>query len=214
MRWTGLVLGAVAGAISIFAGAEVHAQEATAACGKEVEAAFDKQRQSNGWQTTVTSKTAAGEQKQLFTYVPPVSMYRKVEAPGNQSVETIGIGTYAWFDEGNGWYEMQPQFARIVTRHLRTVFQPEKQDPPQYICLGDVNYEGKTYKGYRTPTGADGDSSGLTRTIYVDPDSGLAAFNLISKVGEEADPNVRQAYTYPDGLKVEAPVGAPMATKN
>lgn len=190
------------------------AEEATKACGQEVQAAFDKQRKSKGWKADVVSKTAAGEQKQSFTYVPPASMYRKVEAPGNQSVETIGVGTHAWYDEGYGWYEMQPQFARIVTRHLRSVFEPEKKDAVEYVCLGDVTYNGKTYKGYRTPTGTDGDTSGLTRTIYVDPATGLAAFNLVSKVGEEADPKMRQSYTYADNLKVEPPVGAPMAVKN
>ncbi len=190
-----------------------HAEKASKACGQEVVAAFDKQRASKGWKADIISKTAAGVQTQSFTYVPPSSMYRKIEAPGNQSVETIGMGTYAWYDEGNGWYEMQPQFATIVTRHLRGVFAPEKKDAPDYICLGDVTYEGKSYKGYRTPAGTDGDTSGIARTIYVDPKTGLVAVNLISKVGEEKDPKVRQVYSYPDNLKVEAPVGAPMATK-
>jgi len=190
-----------------------HAEKATKACGQEVVAAFDKQRASKGWKADVVSKTTAGVQTQSFTYVPPSSMYRKVEAPGNQSVETIGVGTYAWYDEGFGWYEMQPQFATIVTRHLRSVFAPEKKDAPDYICLGDVTYEGKTFKGYRTAPGTDGDTSGLARTIYVDPKTGLVAFNLVSKVGEEADPRTRQVYTYSDDLKVEAPIGAPMAAK-
>jgi len=189
------------------------AMDATKECGKEVMAAFDKQRTGKGWKADIISKTASGVQTQTFTYVPPSSMYRKVEAPGNQSVETIAIGTYAWFDEGNGWYEMQPQFATIVTKHLRSVFAPEKKEPPAYICLGEVTYEGKTYKGYHTPPGTDGDTTGLTRTIYIDPKNGLPAFNLISKVGQEADPNTRQAYSQPDNLKVEAPVGAPMAKK-
>lgn len=199
--------------LSSLAAPAAMAQEASKNCGKEVTAAFDKQRTSKGWKADVVSKTAAGVQTQSFTYVPPSSMYRKVEAPGNQSVETIGIGTYAWFDEGHGWYEMQPQFALIVTKHLRSVFAPEKKDSPSYICLGDVTYGGKAYKGYHTPPGTDGDTTGLTRTIYIDPQTGLPAFNLISKVGEESDPNVRQAYSYPDNLKVEAPVGAPMAEK-
>lgn len=190
------------------------AEKATAACGAEVEAAFEKQRKSKGWIANVISKTAAGDQKQVFTYVPPVSMHRKVEAPGNQSVETIGIANHAWFDEGNGWYEMQPQFARIVTRHLKSVFEPKKKDPPEFVCLGDVAYDGKSYKGYRTPTEGSEGAASMARTIYVDPETGLPAFNLISKVGEESTPNVHQKYSYADNLKVEPPVGAPMAVKN
>lgn len=190
------------------------AEKATAACGAEVEAAFEKQRKGKGWIANVVSKTAAGDQKQVFTYVPPVSMHRKVEAPGNQTVETIGIANHAWFDEGNGWYEMQPQFARIVTRHLKSVFEPQKKDPPEFICLGDVKYDGKTYTGYRTATEGTEGAASMARTIYVDKKTGLPAFNLISKVGEEADPNVHQSYTYADNLKVEPPVGAPMAVKN
>lgn len=205
-------------AIAVFAGlafaTPVLAEQGSKECGKKVEAAFDLQRKSKGWKADVLSETAAGEQKQSFTYVPPVSMYRKVEAPGNQTVETIGIGQYAWFDEGNGWYEMQPQFALIVTKHLRSVFEPEQKEPPEFVCLGEVKFDGKTYTGYHTPTDTDGDTSGLTRTIYIDPETGLPAFNLISKVGEEANAKVRQAYTYPEGLKIEPPVGAPMATKN
>lgn len=200
--------------IVLMATGPVRAETVTKACGAEVVAAFQKQRKSKGWKADVTSQTVAGVQTESFTYVPPVSMYRKVEAPGNQVVETIGIGNHAWFDEGNGWYEMQPQFAVIVSNHLRKVFEPEKRDSPEYVCLGEVTYKGKTYKGYRTPRGTDGDTSGLARTIYVDPESGLAAYNLISKVGEEDKPRTVQAYTYADDLKIEPPVGAPMATKN
>lgn len=197
----------------VVGGPPAMAQDATTACGKEVEASFEKQRKGKGWRASVVSKTAAGLQTQEFTYVPPASMYRKVVAPGDQSVETIGIGRHAWFDEGHGWFEMQPQFALMVTQHLRKTFQPEAKQPPEFICLGDVTYDSKSYKGYRTPQD-DGDATGLVRTIYVDTATGLPAFNLISKLGEEGDPDVRQRYTYEEGLKVEAPVGAPMASKN
>ena len=191
------------------------AAKATAECGAKVKQAFDKQRTGKGWRSVISSQHHAGEQRQTFAYIPPASMHRTVELVGqNASLETIGIGKHAWFDEGNGWYEMQPQFAMVVTDHLRSVFEPKNSEAPNFICLGSVAYKAKTYEGFRTePDGGDAAGS-IVRTIYVDPETGLPAYNIISELGKETEPKVLESYDYPDNLTIEPPAGAPMATKN
>jgi hypothetical protein len=191
------------------------AAEATKECGAKVQAAFDKQRQGKGWRSVVRSKSNAGEQVQTFDYIPPASMHRKVELLGlREGLETIGVGNHAWFDEGNGWYEMQPQFAKVVTQHMRDVFDPKNRKDLEFICLGNVEYEGKTYVGYRTALDEGANADTPVRTIFIAPETGLPAFNIISAVGKESEPNVREIYSYPDKMEIIPPKGAPMASKN
>lgn len=201
-------------AIAILVGAALAASPVEAGCKDEVKAAFVKQRTSKGWRAVTTSMSAAGVQEQTFEYVPPDRMYRKVVAPGlDEPQETIGVAKWAWSNEGGGWFQMQPHMAQMVSEHMRAALNPDPPVTAEYACLGKVTFEGKEYLGYQTPPEDGGDGSKVARTIYIDAATGLPAFNTVGKVGSEAAPDVKEAYTYPADLMVDPPVELPGAAK-
>jgi hypothetical protein len=171
---------------------------------KDVEAAFVKQH-AKGWHTHTTSKSDAGlEQVQEFDYLPPDRMYRKVTS-GSESVETIGIGRWAWSNVGAGWNELQPQFAQMVMSHLQHAFAAPKVTA-EFNCLGTVNFDGKDWNGYQTTPEKTPDGLELSRTILIDPATGLPAFNIISVPGKLTEPLQKEAFSYPDGISIEKPL--------
>lgn len=171
----------------------------------EVEAAFVKQ-QKQPWRTEILTKSENGEtQTQLFDFQPPDRMYRKASA-GQESIETIGIGKWAWTNlgSGTGWEELQPMQARVVTLQIQEQFSPPRVTA-EFKCLGKVTFEGKAMLGYQTtPEKVEG-AGELARTIYVDPDTGLPAFNIVGPTDTSADPLLRGQFTYPGDIDIQRP---------
>ena len=50
----------------------------------------------------------------------------------------------------------------------------------------------------------------LARTIYVEPTSGLPAYNVVGAVSGKGDPVLKVTYSYPTDVVIEAPQGAPI----
>lgn len=172
----------------------------------DIEAAFAKQLERPAWRTVVTSVGNAGKQEQTFDYVPPDKMYRKVVVEGDDHpVETIAIGRWAWSTVGGPWSEMQPQFAQLVTTHMQSVFETRKVTAT-FSCLGTVSLEGKDYLGYQTAPEDGGGGEPVARTIYVDPATGLPAFNVIGPTKPGAAPVVKETYSYPTDIVIEKPL--------
>jgi hypothetical protein len=172
----------------------------------EVEAAFIKQ-QKQPWRTEVVTKGEAGAiQQQTFDFQPPDKMYRKASA-GGESIETIGIGKWAWSNLGSGagWEELQPMHARVVTLQVQEAFTPPRVTA-DFACLGSVTVDGKNYLGYQTTPEKDQQGNELARTIYVDPETGLPAFNIVGPPGVGSDPLVKGAFSYPSDIKIENPL--------
>jgi hypothetical protein len=184
-------------------------QSAAACDGKsDVEAAFTKQQKSPAWRTVVVSQGEAGAQEQTFEYIPPDRMHRKIVISGEQApIETIGIGRWAWSNEGGGWNELQPQFAKMVANHIEQSVATPPKVSTEFTCLGTVSYEGKDYLGYRTIPEKGNDGIELARTIYIDAATGLPAFNIIGAVKNGATPLLKESYTYPTDLVIEKPAG-------
>jgi hypothetical protein len=194
------------GLIALTTAAVMLAGNAYAECtgAKDVEAAFLKQHQK-GWHTHTTSKSDAGvEQVQEFDYLPPDRMYRKVTS-GSESVETIGIGRWAWSNIGEGWNELQPQFAQMVTSHMQSTFATPKVSA-EFTCLGTVNFDGKDWTAYQTTPEKTPDGLELARTILVDPTTGLPAFNIISTPGKLTEALQKEAFSYPDAISIDKPL--------
>lgn len=172
----------------------------------EVEAAFVKQ-QAQPWRTEISAKGETGEiQTQTFDFQPPDKMYRKASS-GGESIETIGIGKWAWSNLGSGagWEELKPMFAGVVTLQVREAFMPPRVTA-EFTCLGDVTMDGKSYFGYQTAPEKDQQGNELARTIYVDMDTGLPAFNIVGPPGGKGDPLVKGAFSYPTDIKIENPL--------
>ncbi len=172
----------------------------------EIEAAFTKQQKAPAWRTVITSETEAGQQEQSFEYIPPDKVYRKVLVAGQEpAIETIGIGQWAWSNQGNGWGELQPAIAKLISEQTKKSIEDPPQVSADFSCLGKVSYEGKEYLGYRTAPEKAPDGVELARTIYIDPASGLPAFNIIAPVKDGGAAIRKEAFTYPADIVIEKP---------
>jgi hypothetical protein len=183
-------------------------QSALACEGKsEIEAAFAKQQKAPAWRTVAVSLGENGsKQEQTFEYIPPDRMYRKILIIGQEpAVETIGIAKWAYGNQGNGWSELQPPMAKMIAEHIQQVVTAPPKAGAEFSCLGKVAYEGKDYLAYRTAPEKTDKGTELARTIYVDPATGLPAFNVIAETKEGAEPLLRESYTYPTDIVIEKP---------
>lgn len=173
----------------------------------EVEAAFVKQHEKP-WRTRILSTSDAGvPQEQVYDYQPPDRMHRTVVV-GDQKVETIGVGRWAWTADGGAWQELDAPYARVVVTHMHATLAPPKASA-DFTCLGEVAYEGKTYLGYQTTPEKMDDGKMIARTIYVDPETGLPAFNIIGAPDGSGEPLMKEEHSYPDGINIIPPVAKP-----
>ncbi len=172
----------------------------------EIEAAFLKQQKSPAWRTVITSETETGKQEQTFEYIPPNKVYRKVLIVGQEPpIETIGIGQWAWSNQGSGWGELQPPIAKLISEQTKQTVEAPPQVSAEFSCLGKVSYEGKEYLGYRTAPEKGADGVELARTIYIDPESGLPAYNIIAPVKDTGAAIRKEAFTYSADIVIEKP---------
>jgi hypothetical protein len=198
---------------------------ATAAedCRAAVEAAFEKQRTTSpGYHVATEQFQDGGKIEITLDYQTPDRMYQKVVAPGERApVETIAVARWAWGSMGGGWEELQPQFAQSVTSHVAETLQKPVKATSAFECLGKQTFEGKEYIAYRTGlaqqesnTAAAGGKGmpDIRRTVYVDPQTGLPALNVVA---EEPGGKLwaRTVFSYPKDLVVDAPAGAAPASR-
>jgi len=185
---------------------------AFADCTSEVNEAFAKLRKSAAFRMETKITNDQGSLSMSNDYVLPDRMHQTVSMStgGPSKMETILIGDKAWANQENaGWAEVPPNFAATLAKQMKeTVTEPPK-DTQEYECLGDVEFEGKTYKGYRAKRaakeGAQAPGDGNVQTIYVDKDLDIPVRNIATP---EADPNKRLfdgKFTLRDGLKIEPP---------
>lgn len=184
------------------------AAPALADCKGEVEAAFNKQHEQKGYHSVVISQSDIGQQEQYFDYNPPDRIYRKVISPGEQNpIEMIGIGRWAWNNEGSGWIELEPQYSAVVVSHLRETFGQPVKVTAEFKCLGKTAYEGKEYMGYQTEPDAGANEDALVRTVLIDPATGLPAFNIVGPVKfDGAKLAVKESYSYSPDIDIQAPL--------
>jgi hypothetical protein len=193
---------------ALFAVSPAHAAQD---CSKEVFAAFEKQRTSKAFRVSMTQPTAEGPVQMTIDYMPPDRMLQTVVSPsmpGEQ--QTMLVGDRAFAGSGGGFEELLPQFAQSVVAEVRDAVGAPVKDLGVFACLGKVTFEGREFLGYRTDdSAASRSTSGFQRTIYVDPATGLPAFNVIMP---EAGGNavMTAAYSYPDDIEIVAPANAPV----
>lgn len=169
----------------------------------DVEAAFTKRLGEKAWRTSIASKSSMGDdQSDTYDFLPPDRMYRKVVTK-EQTIETVGIGKWAWTNIGGGYSELQPQFAQMVISRVQAEFANPKVST-EFKCLGTVAFEGKDYTGYQTaPEQQEGKT--LARTILIDAKSGLPAFNIVSAPDLKGEVLIKETYTYPTDISIEKP---------
>jgi hypothetical protein len=169
----------------------------------DVEAAFNAQHQAP-WRIETRSTTDTGVvQTQQFDILPPDRIYRKVTS-GEETAETIAVGTTAWMNEGSGWQEMKKGVADIVATQLRAMLAPARVSV-EFKCLDKVDYDGKSYLGYQTVSETV-EGKLLARTILVDPETKRPAFNIVAAPDLSGEPVMKEAYSYPTDIRIDSPL--------
>ena len=184
-----------------------------AACQDEVIAAFMKQRKSPAFRVEMAQPTAEGPVNVRVDYVPPAKMLQTVTGgnmPGEQ--QTMLVGDRAFAGTSGAYEELLPQYTQSIVAEVKTALGQTPENLGDFECLGKVSFDGKDLVGYRTKAAADaraGEAS-LSRIVYVDPASGLPAYNVVmpAKAGEA--PVMKAVYSYPADIVIEAPEGAPV----
>jgi hypothetical protein len=192
---------------------------AFADCSSEVNDAFAKLRKSPAFNMQTTIDNGQGTLTMSNDYVPPNRMHQRISVSAGDvgGMEMILIGDKAWSNQGEqGWAPLPPNFVSKISKQMKeTVIDPPK-DTSEFECLGDVEFEGKTYAAYRTkrpggaagqpgPTKAAAEAAPNVQTVYIDKATGLPARNVVTP---ESDPNKRLfdgTFSLRDGLKIEPP---------
>ncbi len=189
------------------------ASRAAADCKSDVNGAFDKLRQSASFRMRTTIVNDQGSLRMTVDYVPPDRMHQKVTVSnGDGPLELIVIGTRAWSNNGQGWAELPPTYAEHVAGELKaTVADPPAQDT-EFVCLGDVELEGKSYAAYRAwiaaKPGADAGATGGPRnvqTVYVDKATGLPERNIVTPERALEKRIFDGTFSFPDALSIAPP---------
>ena len=184
-------------------------------CGKDVQAAFEKQRSQPAYRVNSKQPSVSGEVETQTDFQRPDRMYNKVVVPGEPgALETVAIGRWAWASHGMGFQELQPQFAQAVTFDVNAMLNTPVATAEPFTCLGKVTRDGHDWLAYRSePKASPGKPAGpgnpeLARTVFVDPATGLPALTIVSETVPDAPALVSAAYTYPADINIEAPAGA------
>lgn len=183
-------------------------------CTKDVVAAFDKQRTSKAFRVQMTQPTAEGPADITVDYVPPDKMLQTVTSPampGEQ--QTMLVGDHAYSGSGGSYEELQPQFTQSIVAEVRTALGAAPQNLGVFECLGTTKFEDHDFLAYRTAStagpGTD-PAKDVVRTIYVDPATGLPAYNVVGALSGIGTPIMKAQYSYPTDVEIVAPVNAPV----
>jgi hypothetical protein len=182
-------------------------------CSADVLAAIRKQLELKSFRIEFSEPTAEGEAKMRIDYMPPGKMLQTVTSPampGEQ--QTMLVNDRAFAGSGGSFEELQPQFTQSIIAEVSSALaRPSKLEG--YECLGTVKYDNQDLLGYRfqDKTHAQTDPSKVvTRTIYVDPKTGLPAYNVIASLADTSKPLREVKYSYPTDISIVAPTNAPV----
>ncbi len=191
---------------------------ALADCKGEVDEAFSKLRSSKGFrlETRIVNEKQ-GSLTMTVDYLLPDRMHQRVSLGDSPSkMETIAIGNKVWSNQGQGWSEVPPNFAEVISKQLKETAAEPSKSKLEYECLGDTAFEGKTFVAYKTklPAAAEEKVKGEKdqapepdniQTLYVDKASGLPVRNVVTK-GNGSDKRLFDGtFSTPPDIAINAP---------
>jgi hypothetical protein len=193
------------------------ALSAGASCKGEVAAAFIKQRTARAFSMAAELKGENGLVQLTVDYIPPDRMRQTIVAQGQPPLETVLVGTRAWSRQGSAWEELFPAVAQTIIAQVREAMIDPPKDVGEFECLAKASIDGKDYLAYRSvekevaPAPGAPPPQPVHRTVYVDPETGLPAINIVVEDAPGAVPMFKGVYSYPADLVIEGYPDAPLA---
>jgi hypothetical protein len=200
-------------------------------CRDEVVAAFERLKASGRPYRKETAVTLGRRTySETVEFVPPDQMRLSDNSRWIMNAYYIRIGQRAWANWSPfpwGWSEdyPDPRFMQMKLGAVADFAAVLNISPPVYECLGRIEFEGTAYLGYRARLekvvltfGALserrepeldrklGQMPQEWRTIFVDPESRLPAYELVAQEDQLGNPSSKVQYVYPNNIDIELPL--------
>jgi hypothetical protein len=180
-------------------------------CGPKVEAAFQKLLTSAYRSETLGAPRDGKSSWEIFEFMPPDRIrlkYGTNDKAEDDLVEFVQAGQRVWeYDKSQGWTE-RPELIGVFDEHLERLGGPFGQ----FECLGPIEFSGKHYTGYRTHRlrfpvgpGQTTEATSSWRTILVDQETGLLAWDLVTLEEQLDSLKHRTHYSYPGYVAIDPP---------
>lgn len=181
----------------------------TGSCKEAVAAAFIKQRTSRAFSMDAQIKAENGPVRITVEYIPPDRMRQTIIAPGQTPLETVLVGTRAWSQQGGRWEELMPAIAQTIIAQVRDAVVEPPKDVGNFECLDKATIDGKEYLAYRSIEKKP--DASVHRKVYVDPQTGLPAINIVAEDKPGGEVLFNGVYAYPTDLVIDGHPEAPLA---
>lgn len=177
-------------------------------CREAVAAAFIKQRTSRAFSMDAQIKAENGTVRITVEYIPPDRMRQTITAPGQVPLETVLVGRRAWSQQGGRWEELMPAVAQTIIAQVRDAVVEPPKDVGEFECLDKATVDGKEYIAYRSIE--KNPDATVHRKVYVDPQTGLPAINIVAEDKPGGEVLFNGVYAYPTDLVIDGHPEAPL----
>lgn len=185
---------------------------AQADCKAEVDGAFAKLRETKSFRLTTKISNPQGNLNMQVDYNLPDRMHQRVKLGDSPAeMETIAIGEKVWSNQGQGWAEVPKNFADEIAKQLKASVAEPSKSKVDYQCLGDKEFEGKTYVAYSATLPMEeqakneGPAKANVQTLYIDKASGMPARNVVANAGAPDKFVFDGTFSKPDGIDIKEP---------
>lgn len=191
---------------------------AHADCTSEVDQAFSKLRGGKGFRVeTKIVHEQQGTLDMIVDYVLPDRMHQRVRMGNSPALmETVAIGSKVWSNQGQGWTEVPQNFADAIVGQLKEQVSPSTKNILKYECLGETEFEGKSYLAYKAalpvpveerPKGApeQAPQPDNVQTVYIDKETGLPARNIVTKPDKPDERVFDSTFSTPANVVINEP---------
>ncbi len=181
-------------------------------CKAEVDGAFAKLREAKSFRLTTKIVSPQGTLSMQVDYSLPDRMHQRVKLGDSPAeMETIAIGDKVWSNQGQGWAEVPKNFADEIAKQLKQSVAEPSKSKVDYGCLGDKEFEGKTYAAYAATLPAEEGAKNEAapkpniQTLYVDKATGLPARNIVAQADTPDKRMFDGTFSMPTDIAIKEP---------
>lgn len=181
-------------------------------CKAEVDGAFAKLREAKSFRLTTKIVSPQGTLSMQVDYSLPDRMHQRVKLGDSPAeMETIAIGDKVWSNQGQGWAEVPKNFADEIAKQLKQSVAEPSKSKADYGCLGDKEFEGKTYAAYAATLPAEEGAKNEAapkpniQTLYVDKATGLPVRNIVAQADTPDERMFDGTFSMPTDIAIKEP---------